>query len=151
MIENENQKTELLGNIAYTISKYYLVIGDYETALSEVEKSWNYYNLIGNDDKIIKLYNLKGIILRYNGRNEDAISVFQEGLSKSKICGNNAHVVCNCLSLAELYIDSNNFSMASHMINEAQKYAEAITDPILDDRLIEIKNELALRDGSNNG
>lgn len=142
LIEDATKKKELLGNISYTISKYYLVTGDYKKALEEVMNAWGYYQSVSNEDKIIKLYSLKGVILRYLGKEEEAISIFQEGLAKSKSCGNNIHIVSNCLSLCEAYIDMNNITMASRMLEQAYKYSTAITDPHLESRILEIRKEL---------
>ena len=131
-IRDNTKKSELLGNIDYTYSKYYFEKKDYTEALNKVESAMEAYKKIKYEDKQIKLYNLKGeILLRIDERKFEAVNVFQEGLQKAIERNVNVHIVANALSLIEYFIESHQRMQAERMFKIVDDYTDVITDPLL--------------------
>lgn len=142
LISNEKKRTEMEGNLKYTLSKYYLVTREFEKALEAVADSQALYNRILDNDREVKLFNLKGRIFTEMGRDSDAEAAYQEGLRKATTISNNAHMVSNSISLAEYYLNEGQKKLACQMLSVAKDNSHAINDPILIARIEELSESL---------
>ena len=131
-ISKADKRNDLAGNVYYTFSKLYFEKRDYTNALAYVEYAKKSYIKNKNNEKQIKLYNLKGeILLCIPSRKAEAINVFQEGLKKATDDNVNVHIVSNALSLADCFFEMKQIEQTNRMLNTAKEYVSAVTDPIL--------------------
>ena len=143
LIPLEKKKKEMFGDLSYTQAKYFMVKGDFQESLDKLGESMNYYNSIQNIDKTIKLFSLKGNIYLAKNNEDLAISSFQEGIKSAKQVENSIHVVSNYLSLTQIYINNKDFRQANLMIEQAQKYSNLISDPILLHKVYQLKFQIS--------
>lgn len=129
-MKKSNKQKELLGNIWYTYSKYYLELGDDKEALVSLNESLKIYKEIGFTEKQIKLYALKGKILIKEKSESLAIDAFQEGLRLAQLSNVNVHIATNSLALCKIYINKSNYELARQMLIIAENIIAAINDPI---------------------
>lgn len=143
-ISNMKKRTEMEGNLKYTLSKYYLINRDFEKALDAATDAQSLYNSLADNDREVKLFNLRGKIYMEMGRTSDAEAAYQEGLRKATVISNNAHMVSNSISLAEYYIDEGQKKLACQMLSVASDNSRAITDPIMTAKIEELSNLLGI-------
>lgn len=141
-IPNVRKRTEMEGNLEYTLAKYYLIKRDLNKALDAVAKAQNLYNSLSDADREVKLFNLKGKILMEMGRESDSEAAYQEGLRKATTISNNAHMVSNSISLAEYYMDGGHKKLARQMLSVAKDNSRAISDPIMTAKIDELSELL---------
>lgn len=144
-IQEDGRKNEMSGNIYYTFSKYYFEKEEYDEALSCVENAMNYYKIANNIEKQIKLYNLQGeILLMLPDQQARAVNVFRDGIQIALQHNVNVHIVSNALSLAEYFFQKGQTAQSKHSLKDAIDYSVAITDPILIDKLNNMKVKLEM-------
>lgn len=141
-IPDVRKRTEMEGNLKYTLSKYYLIKRDFEKALDAVAEAQNLYNSISDADREVKLFNLRGKILMEVGKESDAEAAYQEGLRKATMISNNAHMVSNSISLAEYYMDGGHNKLSRQMLSVAKDNSRAISDPIMTAKIDELSKLL---------
>lgn len=149
-IPNIKKRTEMEGNLQYTFAKYCLIKKEYDLALEVVNKSQELYMQNNDYDREVKLFNLKGKILMALDRENEAISVYQEGLRKATTISNNVHMVSNSISLAEYYLKERRINLADKMLAVATENAYSINDPILSERIVELTELVEIKRRSNN-
>lgn len=146
-IQNIKKRTEMEGNLQYTFAKYCLIKKEYDLALEVVDKSQDLYLQNNDYDREVKLFNLKGKILMTLDRENEAISVYQEGLRKATAISNNVHMVSNSISLAEYYLKERNINLADKMLAVATENAYSINDPILSEKIAELTELVTIKKG----
>lgn len=141
-ITNTNKRVEMEGNLKYTLSKYYLIKREFDNALRAVDEAQNLYNTLSDEDREVKLFNLRGKIFMEMGKEGDAESAYQEGLRKATAISNNAHMVSNSISLTEYYMTEGQKKLAGQMLSVARDNSFAISDPILTAKIEELSASL---------
>lgn len=144
-IEDNKKKVEMEGNLKYTLSKYYMTKKDYRSSLIEIENAMKCYQQLSDDDRLVKMFNLKGRILLLTGEEGIAMDTFQKGLTFAEKISNNVHIVSNTISLAECYINSEDLESAQKMINWAREYVSMMHDPRLVEKLKNVESNLSNR------
>lgn len=135
-IQDPLKKTEMHGNLLYAVSKYHwLGKKNNKKGFFIANKSISKYMEIQDLDRAVKIYNLKGKILLDLGREEDAISSFQEGLTLANKISNIVNIVSNSSSLAEYYYKHRRYDFAKKMIEIARENSQAMDDPFLIEKI----------------
>lgn len=144
-ITDEKRKNEMSGNVYYTFSKYYYEKGEFEEALSCVDKAMDFYKRENNIEKQIKLYNLKGeILLMFPDKQAQAVNVFRNGIQMALQHNVNVHIVSNALSLSDYFYQKQQIEQSKRSLKDAIDYSVAITDPLLIEKLNAMKEKLEI-------
>lgn len=111
----EAQRLEALGGIEYARCKTEKHSFNYSRALEALDCSIQYYEELSklypetdnmNQDRLVKVYREKGIILYKQGKEQDAKAVLYEGLRRAQSTLNHENIVKCCITIVKILIES---------------------------------------------
>lgn len=111
----ESQRLEALGGIEYARCKTEEQSLNYSRALEALDSSIKYYEKLSksypetdnmNQDRLVKVYREKGIILYKQGKTQDAKSVLYEGLRRAQSTLNHENIVRCCIIIVKILMES---------------------------------------------